>query len=229
MDEPIKLRGVQFISYADMARDIRAWAPKLPADISAVAGLPRSGLTAAHMLAAELNVPAAMQIHGRYFRQSTGRPLTKRSGRVLVVDDTSSVGTAMREARRQLAGMPAYFGAVYARVMARPVLDVWHKLHAEPDWLVVTQWNLLAHQGSRWIVAEREALTGAPHAELAGIVSSRETGRSLADLYADYPNAALLLTETDHDAREVAEQTGRATVSVEAWQAYATGWPASSE
>jgi len=248
MQRPEKLRGVQWISYADLARDVAAWAQQLPQDIALVAGIPRSGLTVAHMLAAELGVPA-VQVLARPFRQSSGRPLQSRRGRTLVVDDTASCGVTMREIRSQIPG-PACCGAVYARTGAHPFLDYWFAPHAEPDWLVVTQWNLFSHQDSKWVIVEADALFAdgktrhLPQAPLGGIVSptgSREeieswltangcppceirTGVPLVESYHQFPNAALLVTRHDESARELALQTGRATLSTEAWIAYESHW-----
>lgn len=144
--------GVQAISYADLIRDVKIWASTLPKDVTLVAGIPRSGLTVAHILASELNV-SGYQIHGKEFRQPTGRTIRPHSGKVLIVDDCCSFGGAINTARQQIDN--AYFGAVYARNEGRENcgLDFWFRKHADPQWLVITEWNWKHHQDTPYIAA----------------------------------------------------------------------------
>ena len=105
-----KIIGVQYISFAQLAKDVEAQTLD-PARYRAVVGLPRSGLTVAHMLGSHLNCPAT-QIHAPAFRQRTGRKLRRNNGPWLVVDDCCSFGTAILEARKQIKG--AEFGVAAA-------------------------------------------------------------------------------------------------------------------
>lgn len=138
--------GVQYITYSDLHKAIYDWSLLIrDKKYRAVVGLPRSGLTVAHSLASILNIRAT-QIHAPEFRQATARPLYQKNGPYLVVDDCCSFGTAITHARGQLSN--AEFGAVYARVLGsdNAKLNTWCKRHADIDWLVFTEWNLLHHQ-----------------------------------------------------------------------------------
>lgn len=150
------ITDVQFITYARLARDVQRWAMELnPEDYSGVWGLPRSGLTVAHMLGAALNLPAN-QVNCRGRRQTTARPVRENPDTpnkpVLVVDDCCSYGVAINDARRRIT-RPAVYGAVYARAEGRENcrLDLWHATHGEPDILVVTEWNWCHHQDTHYI------------------------------------------------------------------------------
>jgi hypoxanthine phosphoribosyltransferase len=153
-----KLKGLQFISYAQLAADIFEWSKQFPQNyFSIIAGVPRSGLTVAHMLSVHLNAPAT-SIHGSEFRQSTGRKTISGNGPVLIVDDTASYGTAMREVRSQVVGTQAEFAAVYARPVSHKYLDYWYTEHKEPDWLVITEWNWYRHQDAEYIAVTDDVL-----------------------------------------------------------------------
>lgn len=157
MRRPAKLRGVQWISYEKLATDIGFWANRLPPDIAAVAGIPRSGSTVAQMLAAELHVPfvpieSLGHVQGSGFRPYCGRPLRITDGRIFIVDDCASFGNATRTTK-QFVGFRSdvLYGAVYSRPAAFKELDHCFALHAEPDRLVVTQWNIWSHPDALWI------------------------------------------------------------------------------
>ena len=146
-----KLKDVQFISYRQLARDILVWSNSF--DIGyykGIIGIPRSGLTCAHMLSTHLNCPC-FQLDGKTFRQSSGRSLNEGYGPYLVIDDTASYGTTMIEMRNKLSSVDAEYAAVYAREEAFPHLDHWFGKHEEPDWLVITEWNWSRHQDREYI------------------------------------------------------------------------------
>jgi len=117
-------------SYADAARDVREWSRRLPADIMAVCGIPRSGTIVAAMLAEWRG------IHLVEFTDLAGglrpweRPLRrhvapKAGGCVLVVDDTCWSGRTMREVRPHLEHLPTplKFAALYAGDKGMPHVD----------------------------------------------------------------------------------------------------------
>lgn len=91
-----------WVSYSDMDAMCARLAAKLPKDISAVAGVPRSGLVPAFMLANHLHVPLvpidSLRSREKAFRPEVSRKLREVEGRVLVVDDCIDSGKAMAEA-----------------------------------------------------------------------------------------------------------------------------------
>lgn len=235
------IKGVQFISYRQLAQDVRRWANVLPRDrFSAVAGIPRSGLAVAHLLASHLNIPA-IQFHCNSFRQRTGRPLRRLSGPVLVVDDCCSLGTSINEARRRIdASLKAEFAAVYARPGGRKAcgLDYWFKRHAEPDHEVLTEWNWCHHQGSYHLAVQDSVLMGplrsryVPSARLGAVIKTRYSTEAVKDWMTrcDVPECPviswdeslagewpILVCDTAESAVAAHEQSGRHAISESDW------------
>jgi hypoxanthine phosphoribosyltransferase len=153
------LKGLQYVSYAGLARDIREWSQRIVNPYKAIAGIPRSGMTCAHMLAAQLNLPCFPLGELSTFRQSTGRPVCQQEGKILVIDDACSYGTAINEARRICLsrGIAADFAAVYSRECSRHLLDLHPYHHEEPDHLVVFEWNWMYHQDRGYIAVTQQA------------------------------------------------------------------------
>ncbi len=134
----------RWVSTADLAADAVALAGRLPPDVSGVAGVPRSGMIPAAVIATHLHLPLYELATGGQLRRlghgSRGRAFGfhARGGPVAVVDDTVYGGGAMRTAR---AGVkePAVFAAVYARPEAAGAVDVYARLLPSPHLL---EWNL---------------------------------------------------------------------------------------
>ena len=153
---PDKLLGVQYISYQDLIADVHNWCLTFP-ELKEVQCVPRSGLFVAGLIGSNLHIPAS-QIYSKKFRQTTGRPLNKALGsQVLVVDDTVSFGTAMSEVRVRMP-TTTWYGAVYVQESAQHLVDFWYKRHADPDWLVLTQWNIFSHHDLKYVAVECEAV-----------------------------------------------------------------------
>lgn len=100
---------MNFRSIAELSVDIRETLGVLPDDVALVVGIPRSGMLAASILALYLNVPLADFegfISGRVFSGGATRKANKTGypevGTVLVVDDSSSTGAAMRQVAEKL-------------------------------------------------------------------------------------------------------------------------------
>lgn len=131
-----------FRSYQSFARDIRAWLNHLP-PISAVAGVPRSGVIAAAIIAQERHVPLVpVEQLEQSARPSISRPLARHTGPTLVIDDTCWRGRAMVAVRDQLHAPGVIFGAVYAHARTHELLDVWgYKLTARAH---TFDWNLFS-------------------------------------------------------------------------------------
>ncbi|HEY9705571.1 MAG TPA: hypothetical protein V6C58_24245 [Allocoleopsis sp.] len=120
---------IVYISYCQMIDDVRDWCRKL--QISGVAGIPRSGSLVANIIAHELNIPLYF-IAGDSLNNSRpdiSRPINKRSGPILIVDDTSWSGRAMSYTRRMFAGeLNVIYGALYCSAEQAPALDVYYKV-----------------------------------------------------------------------------------------------------
>ena len=145
-----------FRSVADLNAAVARWTLSLPQDIEVIAGIPRSGLLPATLLALYRNLPLT-DVDGI----RTGRLLQtgKRTAevdavglfagprRILVVDDSVDSGAAIQRARSQLIGLNTshdlMFAAVYAsnrRAVAQ--VDAYAELLPRPR---VFEWNVLHH------------------------------------------------------------------------------------
>lgn len=117
-------------TYADLTADVQAWCRALP-EISAVCGVPRSGMIPAAIIAQERHIPLvpleALLGNMPHYRAEWSRELRELAGPVLIVDDSCSRGKTMQELRRVLTGDRYLFGAVYARPQSRELLDLFHE------------------------------------------------------------------------------------------------------
>lgn len=201
--------GVQFISFGTLARDIEEWAHHLASEnISFVSGIPRSGMTVAHMLAVHLNVPCTV-VGGPAGRQTTARPTGGAGGDGvhLIVDDCCSYGTTINEFRR--ISPDAKFAAVYSRDVGRQAcdLDYYWAVHREPDWLVVTEWNWAWHQDRNYIAVTGEVLdAGLRHGGEFDAVY-RCDGDDVIRQYRD--SAAALLVTNRSGAFRISQESGK--------------------
>lgn len=133
-------------TYAELHDDLVAWSERLPI-LSGVCGIPRSGVPAASMLSLLRNIPLisydSLRARTETYRRPDGRGLREiDQAPVLVVDDTSWSGSAMRRARKDLEGVqrPLMFGAVYAGKRGLRQCDV----HFErfENWHHTFEWNV---------------------------------------------------------------------------------------
>jgi orotate phosphoribosyltransferase len=152
---------LNFRSVAQLSDQVLRWSHHLPRDIEVVAGIPRSGMLAASMLALYLNVPltdAEGLLEGRCFTSGTGRrkryaedPGAGSPGgflstprKVLVVDDSVLSGRSMREVRERVRAenLPhsVRYGAVYVLPGHTDDVDHFCEVLNGPR---VFEWNLL--------------------------------------------------------------------------------------
>lgn len=141
---------LEWLSTAKLAADAALLASQLPPDAAGVAGIPRSGMIPATVIAAHLHLPLWQLTEEGRLEQlghgSRGRNLGfagDAGGPLVVIDDTVYSGAAMRRARLHLRGTKALFGAVYARPEAAGVLDFHGRALPCPHLL---EWNIL-HNG----------------------------------------------------------------------------------
>lgn len=119
-------------TYADLARDVEWWAPRLPS-LSAIAGIPRSGIVVASQIAMALNIPLvpieALIQDVPSVRPTRSRPLQSKPGaKILIVDDTCHSGRFMPEFRNHPALKhrdDLLFGAIYCAPRVTHLVDVW--------------------------------------------------------------------------------------------------------
>lgn len=138
----------EWVSTARLVTDSVTLAGLLPLDCAGVAGIPRSGMLPASVIATHLHLPLyELAETGRLTRLgdgSRGRVLgyAGGAGPLAVVDDTVYAGSAMRVARRHMLRLrrPAVFAAVYVRPEAAGVVDVWSRLLPCPHLL---EWNIV--------------------------------------------------------------------------------------
>lgn len=121
--------SLSYRTYDQLSADIASWEPHLP-PFSAVAGIPRSGVAPAAMLAMIRHVPLvsldSVLSGDPIYRPSVSRALNTVSGPILVLDDTCNLGRTKREVRQKLAGRDVILGAVYAsdKAVQDGVVDV---------------------------------------------------------------------------------------------------------
>lgn len=119
---------MNFVSYSRLIEDIRAWSSLIPAEITMVMGIPRSGVIAAHLLALHRNV--GCQGHTPRRRGNCGWQVTA-GGTVLLVDDSIRSGRTLRDFM-QRSTMTALTGAVYATERSASMVDFYYKLIEAP-------------------------------------------------------------------------------------------------
>jgi hypothetical protein len=132
---------------ARLVADAVTLAGQLPTGIAGVAGVPRSGMIPASVIATQLQLPLYELTEdgnlNRLGHGSRGRGFGfagDEAGPVAVVDDTVYGGNAMRRARAAMAlpGRKAVFAAVYVRPQARAAVDVFARELESPHLL---EWN----------------------------------------------------------------------------------------
>lgn len=142
-------------TYADLACDVHDWCDQLP-QVSAVCGVPRSGVLPATLIAMRRNIPLlsfdALLAGSESYRKAESRPINTPAGPVLVVDDTSWSGHSMRRYRDMLKGRKVVFGAVYAGANGLPLCDVHHT--ALPSIRHTFEWNVLRDVLSQWVMTD---------------------------------------------------------------------------
>lgn len=134
---------MQYVSHRRLVQDVREWSQRLPDDLSAVAGIPRSGVLPAALLALERNLPLlTLEQVASGERTATLRRggAVRGDGPVLVLDDSLHSGRTLADVRRDLAGIRGVlFGAVYVLPEREGTVDVHCRVVPRPR---VFEWNL---------------------------------------------------------------------------------------
>ena len=144
---------------ADLNRLLIDFLPRLAGQVTAIAGVPRSGLLAANIMALHLNVPLMTVdefLDQRDVSAYTRRPSlgNRRVGGqaarpcILVVDDSAATGGTMLSIKAKIAerGLQERFDirymAVFASEIATRNLDFFVEIFPNPR---IFEWNLLHH------------------------------------------------------------------------------------
>lgn len=147
---------MNFVTVAELNRDIVINLHNIPRDIDLVVGVPRSGMLVATLIALYLNKPLAdldSFIEGRI--QSLGN--TKNTvgcvtrydeiRKVLVAEDSSNSGNSVREARRKLEAVNQEIDymilAAYISGTAKPLVDLYFRVVPQPRCF---EWNFIHYQ-----------------------------------------------------------------------------------
>lgn len=156
---------LQYISLEQMTADVRQFIGCLPANTAAVAGVPRSGMLPATIIALLLHVPL-FELSRKYGLRPLdhgGRLTTEPTdptGPLVVIDDSVNSGTAMRWAR-EVAGRCAcqfrskIFAAMYPRPGAAQELDLFYRLAPLPH---LFEWNLFNCHQVRYLASDMDGI-----------------------------------------------------------------------
>lgn len=146
---------MEYRTVAQLDDAVVSWLADLPRDIDIVAGVPRSGLLVANLLALHLNVPmtdVAGLIEGRViqsgarFKGADPRQFLTKPRHVLVVDDSICSGSAMQKVKASLAAAALPHRVSYAAVYMAPEarldghVDLYREIVPMPR---VFEWNLM--------------------------------------------------------------------------------------
>ena len=149
-----------YISYAQLVKDCSEFARTLPA-VRAIAGVPRSGLIPASLLALELNVPM-IALESLLNNEAPEIPLPRRGfgnrrqgGMILVVDDTCASGRQI-DRLRELIRIPVEFAAIY--VENRPIIKA-DFFHAKlPDVAQFYEWTMFHDDNNRYLLTDLDGV-----------------------------------------------------------------------
>jgi len=143
---------IEYRSISDLNDCIVKNLAKIPHDIDLVVGIPRSGMLPANLLALYLNKPYTdidSFVEGRVFSGGERTKVLddKKSGKILVVDDSINEGTALTKAKAKLDYLAEKYELIYAVVYATSLgskkVDCFLELIDGPR---VFQWNMFHHK-----------------------------------------------------------------------------------
>ena len=144
---------MEYRSFSDLNTAVKRWSKQLPKDFDLIAGVPRSGLMPANLLALYLNLPltdidgllnSRLLDAGKQLKKRKTLPDLSKSQRVLVVDDSVLSGKQMEAVKRRIeaANLPhtIEYAAVYMSPKSTRYVDYWHELVKPPR---VFEWNVM--------------------------------------------------------------------------------------
>jgi adenine/guanine phosphoribosyltransferase-like PRPP-binding protein len=139
----------RFVSAARMQYDIKTLIGKIPSDVTAIAGVARSGLSAATMISMYTHLPMFTIRQNAHDVQQTGngwrlggmKHISPKSEKVLIIDDTVMTGNSLKAIEplvKQEFG-DYLFGAIYVNPLA---LKKPHIHAVDLPWPHLLEWNL---------------------------------------------------------------------------------------
>jgi orotate phosphoribosyltransferase len=151
---------MRYRSVADLDDDVVEWLPRLPRDLQLIAGIPRSGLLAASLLALHLNLPMTDVegvIEGRVLQPGPRYPggvsgLLKKPANVLIVDDSVLLGRQLEAVKKRMAAANLPHTVRYATLYPAPGsehhVDFFFEVIDTPRCF---EWNLMHHP---WVLSK---------------------------------------------------------------------------
>lgn len=139
---------VRFVTASQFQEDIKLLLSKIPGDITAIAGVARSGLSAATMLSMYLHLPMItirqtmndIVPTGNGWRLGGSKHVDPK-GKILVVDDTVMTGNSIKAiaplVSKELGN--AVYASVYVNPLAARKPDIWA---VDLQWPHLLEWNL---------------------------------------------------------------------------------------
>ncbi len=141
--------AIRLVRSADFQEDIKTLIGKIPPDITAIAGVARSGLSAATMLSMYLHLPmiTIRQTKGDWVETGNGwrlggsRHVDPKTQKILVVDDTCMTGNSLKAIRPLLEQhFPNVItSTVYCNPLALVKPDIWA---VDLGWPHILEWNM---------------------------------------------------------------------------------------
>ena len=140
--------AARFVTSAQFQEDIKLLIGKIPSDVTAIAGVARSGLSAATMISMYLHLPMItirqtlndIVPTGNGWRLGGSKHVDPK-GKILVVDDTVMTGNSLKAiaplVQSQLGN--AIYAAVYVNPLASRKPDIWA---VDLGWPHLLEWNV---------------------------------------------------------------------------------------
>jgi adenine/guanine phosphoribosyltransferase-like PRPP-binding protein len=145
----IPSRQSRFITSEQFQKDIKLLLSKVPHDITAIAGIARSGLSVATMLSMYLHLPMLtirqtlndVVDTGNGWRLGGSRHVDPKRSKVLIVDDTVMTGNSIKQVRTIVAKEfdDYLFASVYVNPAASQKPDIWA---VDLPWPHILEWNV---------------------------------------------------------------------------------------
>jgi hypothetical protein len=175
---------IEWITTEQLVRDTISFAGRLPVNLAGVAGVPRSGMIPASVLATQLHLPLieCSLEKGFYLLGKGGRGYITRSlaEPLLVIDDTVYMGSQMDKLRPLFTDRNILTGAIYVHQGSTAKVDLYHK---EVPWLTQFQWNC-TNNATMSGFGYKPGLKGGIGSDLDGILChDAESGGKPGSLY----------------------------------------------
>jgi adenine/guanine phosphoribosyltransferase-like PRPP-binding protein len=139
----------RFIKASQLQEDTKALIGKIPPDITAIAGVARSGMSVATMVSMYLHLPLLtirqnsndIQATGNGWRLGGKKHVDPKTDKILIIDDTVMTGNSLRAIKplvqKQFGN--SLSAAVYVNPAAKMKPDIWA---VDLAWPHLLEWNL---------------------------------------------------------------------------------------